>query len=544
MNKQAKVSITSSFLFLIIGLLIFSLPVYAQWFMVRPTKLELQPYPGQTVQQTVELVNYTTQSITLDLKLFELTQDEQGHWRVIESGSVSDTPDSRSCLNWTSLSTKSAELKPMQTAPVTVTLKVPFSAHGFYKGALTVQTKPPEPKKGKIGIIIRFLIPILVELKGRPIRQKIELTDASMQFVEQSEKNSPTTLVSMNVVNKGETCPRVEGSIDVMRQVGKHWQKVASTEFRQVSIMPGVELNLKNDLKRRLPSGKYKLRGTLRVNGRRIKLLTKEMDFIGDSAITKVAADISLIFDPSILSIEAVPGSARAAGVKIQNLSEEIVNVSVGVETPKPFLGVSLDQLKGEDLSCVKWVKVIPSNFTLTPGRHRTIRITAKLPKNEKLYPNYYANLNFCAEYTDGQSAGENTSLIWLKNTKINAEPAAQIMRVSLVVEEDSKYVIQVKSTNTGNVHFIPECKAAVTNSDGVPVLETALDDQGQVMLPLEIKDFSGILDFSKTEEGIYRLSVSMDYGEKTEEVNKILPIQVSIEEGEKIVTVISVNEK
>jgi len=512
--------------------------------MVRPTKLELRPYPGQTVQRTVELVNYTAQSITLDLELFELTQDEQGHWRVIESGSASDASDSHSCLSWISLSAKNVELKPMQRAPVTVTLKVPFRAHGFYKGALTVQTRPPEPKRGRIGIVIRFLIPILVELKGRPVRQKIELTNANMQFVEQSGKKPPTTLVSMNVANKGETCPRLKGSINIMYQVGKHWRKLTSAEFRKVSIIPGVELSLKSDLERRFPSGKYKLRGTLYVNGRRVRPLVKEIDFAGDPTVEKVAADVPLVLDPAILSIEAVPGGVRAAGVKIQNLSEETVDVSVGAKTPGPFRGVSLGKIKGEDLSCAEWIKVIPANFMLTPGRHRTVRITARLPKDEKLYPNYYATLNFGAKYPDGQSAGENTSLIWLRNAKINAEPAAQIMEVSLAAEEDSKYVIQAESANIGNVHFIPECKAAVTNSDGVLVLGTALSGQGQVMLPLEIRDFSGILDFSKAEEGIYRLSVLMDYGEKADEVNKILPIQISVKEGEKIVAVIPVNEK
>ncbi|GAH47652.1 unnamed protein product [marine sediment metagenome] len=187
---------------------------------------------------------------------------------------------------------------------------------------------------------------------------------------------------------------------------------------------------------------------------------------------------------------------------------------------------------------------MIPDSFTARPGRHRSIRIIAKLPKSEKIYPNYYATLNFHATYTDGQSAGKNTSLILLENAKIKGKPAAQIIKASLAAEEGSRYIIRTRSANVGNVHFTPECKAIVTRPDGAPVLESALSGQRQVMLPLEIRDFSGILDFSGVEEGIYRLIVSMDYGEKTKEVSKILPIQVSLEEGEKIVTVISVNEE
>ena len=83
-----------------------------------------------------------------------------------------------------------------------------------YAAALTAQTRPKRNTKG-IAIVFRFLIPILVEIQGRPARQKIELGDASMQFLEQSQKNSATTLVSMNIVNKGGTYSRLKGNINV-----------------------------------------------------------------------------------------------------------------------------------------------------------------------------------------------------------------------------------------------------------------------------------------------------------------------------------------
>lgn len=524
---------------------IFLPPTYGQGFMVKPMKMECSTRPGQTVHQTLELSNYeASQSITLDLKLLELTQKEQGYWQVIEPNSDVDTSKLSSCLKWIKLSVESVRVKPLEIIPVKMKLTVPRRARGFYAVALIVQTRSPKPKKGRIGIIIRFLIPVLVQVQGRPVRQKIELADASMQFLEQSEKNPATTLVSMNIVNKGRTYSRLKANVNVMWQVGEHWQRVSSAEFPEVGVIPGVELNLKNDLKRRLPSGKYKLKATLSVDGRRVRPLVKEMDFIGDPTVTKVAADISLTLDPSILSVKAVPGGTRAVAIKTQNLSEETVNVSVGVEVPEPLRVVALGELKGEDLGCAQWLTVIPDNFTLRPGRHQNIRIIAKLPKSEKIYANYYATLNFHTTYTDGQSAGKNTSLIWLKNAKIKAKPAAQIIKISLAAEESSRYIIRARSGNVGNVHFNPKCNATVTMPDGTPVLETALSGQRQIMLPLETRDFSGILDFSRVEEGIYRLRVSMDYGEKTEEVNKFLPIQVSVEEGEKIVTVIPVNEK
>lgn len=535
----------ANYIFMFIAIFsIFLSPVYGQGFMVEPMKMELTIRAGQTIEEVLQLRNTGGQNIkTLDLKLMELTQSDTGAWWVIEPGSNVDISHLSSCLEWIKLSAESVEVNPLEMVPVKVNFRIPRSARGFYAAALIAQTRPKRGTKG-IAIVFRFLIPILVEIQGRAARQKIELGDTSMQFLEQSQKNPATTVVSMNIVNKGRTYSRLKGNVNVMRQAGGHWQRVSSAEFREVGIMPGVELNLKSDLKRRLPSGKYKLKGTLYVDGRHIKPLVKEIEFVGDPTVTKIAADTSLILEPSTLSIKGVPGSIRTTAIKVQNPSEEAINVSVDVEDPEPLRGVALGELKGEDLSCAEWVKVIPDNFTLRPGRHRGIRIIAKLPKREEIYPNYYATLNFHATYSDGQSAGKNTSLIWLKNAKVKVKLAAQIIKASLAAEEGSRYIIRTKSGNVGDVHFNPKCNATVTKPDGAPVLETALSGQRQVMLPLETRDFSGILDFSRVEEGIYRLTVSMDYGEKTKQVSKILPIQISVEEGEKIVTVIPVHEK
>jgi len=535
----------ANYIFMFIAIFcVFLSPVYGQGFMVEPMKMEFTLRAGQTIEEVLQLRNTGGQNTkTLDLKLMELTQSETGAWWVIEPGSNVDTSHLSSCLEWIKLSAESVEVKPLEMVPVKVNLRVPRRARGFYAAALTAQTKPKRDTKG-ITIVFRFLIPILVEIQGRPARQKIELGDASMQFLEQSQKNSATTLVSMNIVNKGGTYSRLKGNVNVMWQVGENWQRVTSAEFREVGIIPGVKLNLESDLKRRLPSGEYRLKGTAYVDGRRIRPLVKEIEFVGDPTVTKVAADTPLILEPSTLSIKAIPGSTRTSAIKIRNLSEEAVNVSVGVEVPESLRTVALGELKGEDLTCAGWIKVIPDSFTVRPGRHRSIRVIARLPKNEKMYAKYYATLVLRAAYTDGQSAGKNTSLILLENAKIKAKAAAQIMKVSLAAEEGSRYIVRAKFGNVGDVHFTPKCKAVVSEPDGAPVLESALSGQGQVMLPLETRDFSGILDFSGVEEGSYRLTVSIDYREKTEEVNKILPIQVSLEEGEKIVAVIPIDEE
>jgi len=542
MKKLTSIVVIIFFFFfgIIAGINVCCTPAYAQGFLIKPLRIECSTQPGEFVRRVIKLYNTTAQTLTIGLKLAELSQNESGVWQAIEADSNIDISGLSSCLKWTKLSVQKVKIEPLQTAEVEINLQVPRGTRGFYGAALLAELKRPKPKEGKvrIALTIRFLVPILVEIQGRPAVFRIRLENLNMCFFEKSKRNPATTLVSMSIINKGETYSRLKGRVDILHQVGEAWHRITQIKFSEVGIIPGVRLNLKNSIKRQLPSGKYKLRGILYVDGRQIKSLIKEINFAGDPNITKVATDVPLALDPSIVSIKAVPGGTRAGIIKVRNLSDEAVNVSVDVTVPFPLQNVALGQLKGEDLSCAGWTEVAPDNFTLRAGREQNILITTKLPKREKMYANYYAALNFHAAYADGQSAGENTSLIWLKNKKIKAKPAAQIIKVGLITEENSRYVIQVKFSNIGDVHFSPKCKATVTRADGTSVLENTLTGEREVMLPLETRDFSGILDLSRVEEGIYGLTVWMDYGEKT--VNKTLLIWVFVKEGEKKITLYS----
>lgn len=522
------------------------LPIHGQGFMVKPMRLDVHSRRGDTIVKEVEIANMLADRVqTAYIEMMYLGETQNGRWAAIPRDSkISEKLKAWSCLDWVTVDKKRLDIQPLGKDKAHIKIKVPLRAHGFYGMAIIVRSEPIRTEEANVAVELRFLVPVLVEIQGRPPQQKIDLVDINMQFLEQSEKNPATTLVSMEIVNKGGTYSRLKGNINVMRQAGEHWQRISQAEFREVGIIPGVELNLKSDLKRRLPPGNYKLRGALYVDGRQIRPLVKEIDFVGDPTVTEVAADIPLILDSSILSIKAVPGSVRTSVIKVWNPSEEAVNVSVVAEVPESLRGVSLGELKGDDLTCAEWVEVAPKNFTLRPGGRQNIRVIARLPKNLEMHANYYAALGLRAVYADGQSAGETRSLVCVQNAKMEARPVAQAMKVSLAAEEGSKYIVRARFANVGNIHFTPRCKATVTKADGAPVLETALSGQTDVMLPLGTGHFSGILDFSRVEAGVYRLTALIDCGGETKPVSKILPIRVSVEEGQKVVTAISVNAK
>ena len=83
----------------------------------------------------------------------------------------------------------------------------------------------------------------------------------------------------MSIANSGQTFSRVRGDLTVERQNGGRWRVVTRVPVKERGIIPGVTLNLGGDLERRLPSGAYRLRADLFVDGRRVAPMQKTIEF-------------------------------------------------------------------------------------------------------------------------------------------------------------------------------------------------------------------------------------------------------------------------
>lgn len=530
-----------------IAVFILAGPAFGQGrlgFMVKPMKMEFSARAGQTVEKVLELRNTTTAASIIDLKLVELTQNENGHWRSIEEGEDVDRAGLYSCKDWVNLSgVDSVEVGPLTMATVTVKVRPPAGSRGFYLAALLASTRPTTRgavtrERITIPVSFRFLIPLLVDLQGRPMRQKIELSDVGMTFREQSQTEPAATLVSMSIENNGRTYSRLAGSVMIKKLSAGHWRKVTIAEFKEVSIIPGVKLNLKSDIGRSLPSGKYRLTGQLYVDGRRTKPLEKEIDFVGDPSVTRLAVDAALELPP-IVSITSIPGATRTTVLRVDNTSEEGVEIGTAALMPPSLKNIALGELKGDELVCAEWVKITPEKFTLRGGGRQNIRIITRMPRAEQMQANYYALLGLRATYPDGSSAGETTTLLNVGNKQVEAKPAIQPMKLALAAgEEANKYVVAGRFGNVGNVHITPRCSATITTALGGTVARILLAGKLGLMLPLEARDFSGVVDFSGVDAGTYSLNAILEYA-AGETVATAIPIRVSVEDGRRVVEII-----
>ena len=333
-----------------------------------------------------------------------------------------------------------------------------------------------------------------------------------------------STSAHLQVTNKGQTYSRVRGQLLIERQSGERWRSVTRLNLPERGIIPGVTLQLGDNLKRRLPSGKYRLRGELNVDGRRIKPIETEFDFQGDPDMDAVAYDTALILRPEMVKMDIAPGASRATSVTIENPGDDPVKISIAAATPRSLQGVVMGELQGAALSAEPWMEIRPNEFTLRPRGRQNVRVMSKAPKEGVDHANYYADLILQGAYADGQSGGETRSTVHLVNAAVKAQPAGIVERLALAEDErPSEYVVQTRFTNIGNIHLEPQMQAELVTGRGAVVTSAQLTGEAGPLLPLGVRDYGGSLNLAEVEPGDYALRVVSRFAEGDSARNQII---------------------
>jgi hypothetical protein len=507
-------------------------PSQAQGFMVKPMRMDVDARAGETVEIPLEIRNTAgDETRIIDLRLVELTQSINGAWKIIEAGSPESGSTEYSSLSWASLSAPRVEFAPLQPGTVNVRVDVPADAKGFYVVGIIAETPIPEDATG-VFVRVRFLIPLIIEIRGRPVRQQVSLGDIVMTLVA-ADGQQPTTFVHFQPRNSGRTYSRIRGKLSVERESSGRWRPITVAEFDEMGILPGVHLDLQEDIQRRLPSGKYRLRGELFVDGRRVTPLEKEVDFAGDPNVSELAYDTALVLQPDLVDLEVVPGATRTTIVRIENPGEDAVSVNIQAQTPRSLRGVAMGEILGTALSAEPWTEIRPTNFTIRAGGWQNVRIVSRVPRDGVSYPHYYADLVLEGTYSDGQSAGETKSKVHLANARLNSQVDGVIEQVALSLgEEPSQYFVELRFANTGNVHFDPPVHAYVLNARGVQIRDVFLSGEQGTLLPLGKRTYSGELDLAGLEPGYYALRLSVGLDDKIVAKQHVLLVEKGYGEG------------
>lgn len=480
----------------------------AQGFMVEPMRMDISTAAGNVFQVPLSIRNTGGDSARdVEITLVELSQHPTGGWawRPVDSDNVSH----QSSLAWTTVDRANVEIAPLEPAEVMIRFDPPRNARGAYFAALLVETPIPENSSGVV-VRTRFLIPIIIEIQGRSVRQNVQLDELVMAY-DEADGRAPTTRAHLRITNAGETFSRVTGDLRIERRTGDRWRLVTRFETRERPIIPGVSLELGQDLERRLPTGEYRLRGELWVDGRRLPPLQTEIEFEGDPNVDALAYDTELRLSPDMVQMEVVPGATRTTILRIENPGEDAVTVNLGALTPRGLMGVRLGDLVGTDLSAEQWTTVSPAQFILRGGASRNVRVVSAVPSGQGLHANYYADLTLSGTYGDGQSAGTQSSVIHLVNRSAQGVRQGIVETLSLAEAAPNLFAVQARFINSGNTHVVPLARVVVTNPQGQSVRSASLTGASGMLLPLGQRVFGGEIDFSGVEPGLYGLRAIID---------------------------------
>ena len=537
-----------------VALLVSANSAFGQ-FTVQPMRLELAVTPGKIIKSIINVRSFdANEPYNISLSAVELGQLEDGSWDIIEPNDIKD-PNSphfgfdmtklSSCKEWISLEPADFELTPYGVQPVELTLRVERGVRGFFGAGIIAKSRPMQGA-GNVSVVLRFFIPVIIEIQDRPARPQVEATDIGMEFIKPTGEYPAMSLATISIANDGGTYSRIKPTVRIWSFTDGHWRVITTTEFQDTSIIPGASLKLKANIRKRLPSGKYKIASYLFVDGRRTKKIEKEIDFVGDTSISGVAADAPLDLDPIDLSMEGMPGASRTSTIKVYNASKETVNVQTAMGLPSILQLNALGDVKGEDLDCTKWLQVTPEQFTLRgDGGVQTLRVVNTMPKDlPGPYPCYFSLLALHGTYPDGQKAGYTTTNICVRNKQMDVSPSAVALKLTLQDLGESNYLVVARFGNYGMVHFVPiRVKTGLVMPNGIHRVSTFLSGNPNLMLPFETRDFSGILDLTYVPADVYRLAAAIEYAPNLW-ADKQIAVQVSIEGGQRIAKVVGIQEE
>ena len=473
-------------------------------YRVKPLRLHTSGRAGATMKPEVQVRNTSrTDDKTVLLSLLPLRQGENGDWHIVE-GREPEEPYGASCKDWTKLSDTEVKIPPAATRPVEVTVDIPPDASGTYFIGILAEEKPPETDAA-VQMVLRFLVPVSVKVTGRPVRQDIELTDLRMAYEETEEEKR--AVVYAGIDNKGRSHSVLEGQVKVSARAGDRWRPVGQLQIERMGILPLTTLDLPLPLDRELPEGRYKLDATVFIDGRRIKPLTREVEFEGVPGVTTLPVDATLRLTPNPIELAVRPGAVRATALTIENASEDSVKLSASVKPPAHVKKPSRPDQPGV-MAMPGWLRVLPAELDLRGSSRRNIRVAVRVPDGLPPASHRYVELVVDAKYPEGQPAGNGSALLVLRDPAVDPQRSLAVSGLELSRSEEGKYILRATLANTGTVHLEPAVAGYVLTPSGELKAEFELQGAGGLLLPTARAFHAGEIDPGALEPGGYELQV------------------------------------
>lgn len=533
MRERLSLSFNTICFFL---LLLISVDASAQGFLVRPMSIEFSPKPGERLRVPVKITNTKDVPYGLEVLLVELTQNSDGNLSTIErKEGVPGKEDS--CVPWIRKNFNELELAPAQQGEIQLDFTIPSGVSGFYMAALVIQNKIDNSNPTGISLVVRFTIPILINVVGRPGLTKVDVVDSGILSEENLDKNIKEEKSFITLNNTGKTMAQIDGSVTILNLLQDKWRRVTDIQLGSHKIIPGASITVIAPILRRIPTGKYRLDTQISIDKKAQPVKRKEIDFVGDPSISSIATDAPLSIEPARIEIEGINNARRSGYITVNNLGEDLVLISLSFSQPAELKNIAMGEIKGDDFTCHEWLKSMPDSFQLQPGKSRKISIQASLP-DLMVKPYYYSSLKINATYADGQYAGGLNTMVIIKNSK--GEPHSQLepFGITLNKENEDLYSVIGKYGNKGNIHLQPVVTGSITDMGQIKKYQQfELNSDQNLILPLGTPKYAGSIDIKKLDPGLYVLTLSATI--QKDVVDQKIAFEIAMESNEKNIKII-----
>jgi hypothetical protein len=489
--------------------------------------IELTAKPAQNLEVPVEVSNTSTdRAAGVDIAIGYLVQPNVG-WNAVEPASA--TPEvlktHSSCLPWTKLDKSTLDIPALGKQNVTLKLAVPASARGFYCAALTIITRPSKEGTG-VKVLLRFVIPVLVQIEGSIPSRKIELGKPQVEYTPPNAQSGPMVQMGLLVKNSGEALSRIGGKIGLFTQVGQRWLPVTLSDIQPRRVIPGANTLVSITVPKKIPSGRYRVEADLKADSQRLPHYVQELDVVGDPSARQASPDAAIIIEPAQLELEVQPGAVRSGTITYRNPTDETLTMKLSVSGPKSLENISMGTLKGEDIIGSKWSTISPDTITLGPGEVRRVRVAAEVPEGADK-PYYYVNIIGQIMRGD-EPAGQTRSLVAIRNKPVAPTVALQEnSKVIISGGPEEGYTAMMSYANVGLMHLSPTVTFSLADTSKQNRFETfPAEAEIDQLLPLSIGRYSAKIMLTGLKPGDYALIANCTYGEKS--IETVAPVRVT----------------
>ncbi len=486
------------FMLLVLTLLLLTNGMTVMAAGVRPLVIEMNVRPGDQRDFEINLTPGPGEEL-VDLTFYEPVQQLSGSLIY-----QLPTNPAFSATSWVTLDNHTVRVLPDAESKVTGTIRVPFSASGSHTVIVMVEPRPPEISSG-IGFQVRYAVRLSIRVEKAGVRPTAEMNSLD---VGPDQQGAPQIVARFQ--NTSALDYLVSGEVTIRDQDRRLVERItlrtpagASSGTDTTRVYPGAEVQFIGNVTRPLPPGEYMMQAFLRY-GDSGQILRNEALIInpGEYVFPGFDESAAIAVTPPVVEQQFRAGERKSQIFEFESMVGDPVRVEIALGEVMSDYAHSL----------VDWLELRSQPEFVLPGRAKTrLAMTIGVPR-DAADGSYHGKASFKAYSTvSGELLSETIVPI---NVLVGTEHqrAMEVRSIAAqTIEEEGTY-LSMDLLNSGNVAFLPQISAILSNEQGEFIERVLFELAEEVthLLPQQVQQVGALT--SMLEPGVYGLEIEVTH--------------------------------